>query len=141
LFCKKYGAEILKTNDIQTIVPERDLVDIGKVVDYRSLESLIYIMQDQYLKESAYSIEELFYDYQEVYFLVNNGLTHEYLRVELPKLEVIARETVYFKAIENKNRIHLFLDECRKKPGNVMSRANYQFIKEQREANSRRSGF
>ncbi|MDO9491255.1 hypothetical protein [Acetobacterium sp.] len=141
VFCKKYGAEILRVNDIETIASERDLVSVGKVVEYRSLESLIYIMQDLYLKESPYAIEELYYEYNEVYFLVNNGLSREYLKVELPGLEVIARETVYFKGTENKKKIHVFLDECRKKPGSVTSRADYLFMKEQREANSRRSGF
>ena len=141
IFCKKYGAEILRANDIETIASERDLVGIGKVIEYRSLESLIYIMQDLYLKESPYAIEELYYEYNEVYFVVNNGLSREYLKVELPGLEAIARETVYFKGTENKKKIHVFLDECRKKPGNVTSRADYLFMKEQREANSRRSGF
>lgn len=141
IFCKKYGAEILRVNDIETIASERDLVGVGKVIEYRSLESLIYIMQDLYLKESPYAIEELYYEYNEVYFVVNNGLSREYLKVELPGLEAIARETVYFKGTENKKKIHMFLDECRKKPGNVTSRADYLFMKEQREANSRRSGF
>jgi hypothetical protein len=141
IFCKKYGAEILRVNDIETIVSERDLVGVGKVIEYRSLESLIYIMQDLYLKESPYAIEELYYEYNEVYFVVNNGLSREYLKVELPGLEAIARETVYFKGTENKKKIHMFLDECRKKPGNVTSRSDYLFMKEQREANSRRSGF
>ncbi|WP_303871989.1 hypothetical protein [Acetobacterium wieringae] len=141
IFCKKYGAEILRVNDIETIASERELVGIGKVIEYRSLESLIYIMQDLYLKESPYTIEELYNEYNEVYFVVNNGLSREYLKVELPGLEAIARETVYFKGAENKKKIHVFLDECRKKPGNVTSRADYLFMKEQREANSRRSGF
>ncbi|MBU4438214.1 MAG: hypothetical protein KJ779_01440 [Firmicutes bacterium] len=53
-FVKKYGADIFRVNDIETIVSERDLVEVGKVVEYRPLESLIYIMQDLYLKESPY---------------------------------------------------------------------------------------
>lgn len=141
VFCKRYGEALLKENGIETIISERDLVGVGKVVEYRSFESLIYFMQDLYLKESPYAIEELYYEYKEVYFLVKNGLNQEYLKVELAGLEEIARETVYFKETENKKKIYAFLDECRKKPGNVMSRSNYFFIKEQREANSRRSGF
>ncbi|KNZ42439.1 hypothetical protein [Acetobacterium bakii] len=141
VFCKRYGEAILKENGIETIISERDLVGVGRVIEDRSFESLIYFMQDLYLKESPYAIEELYYEYKEVYFLVKNGLNREYLKVELAGLEEIARETVYFKGTENKKKIHMFLDECREKPGNVMSRSNYLFIKEQREANSRRSGF
>ncbi|MBU4438213.1 MAG: hypothetical protein KJ779_01435 [Firmicutes bacterium] len=76
-----------------------------------------------------------------VYFVVNNGLSREYFKVELPGLEAIARETVYLKGIGNKKKIYIFLDECREKPGSGTGRADYLFMKEQREANSRRSGF
>ncbi len=59
----------------------------------------------------------------------------------MPGLEEIVRETLYFKGAENKKIIHVFLVECRKKPGSGTSRADYLFMKEQREVNSRRSGF
>jgi hypothetical protein len=43
--------------------------------------------------------------------------------------------------IMNELYIKNSMDEWRKKPGNVTSRADYLFMKEQCEANSRRSGY
>lgn len=143
-FCKNCGMEIVQNTEKIDAVKQKTLSEIGKVVDSKSLDNLLYTIQAKYLKNSKYRIADIYPEYNDVYIKVRLENEQKIFKVDLLKMEIVSRELAFSttnSVTTNKKKLFDFIDGSVSDLNSLMDFTTYNELKKGRDRSYGKQGF